>query len=178
MAKLTKMNIADDRGSDSVSLLISILIRFPQIGTINYESKNRTMRFNFIVARKIEADEQTALASTLAAHIKAYHFVTAQKPTWVKFECSHQYQEFYCVSLERDLVSLSKGELDLVISLLSERFGDSLVVEDREMLPDLLDEAVFPEELIDSMLESVRTQRAAKNLTAMRENGRVLVFNK
>lgn len=178
MSKATKVNIADERGSDGVSLLISILVRFPQIGTINYESKNRIMRLNFIVARAVSDEDQIALAQKLASHIKAYHYVTSQQPTCMKFECSHQYQQFYCISLERDLSSLSKGELDLVISLLSERFGEDLVIEDRESLPDFMDEPGFPEDLIDSMMEAVRTQRAAKNLTAMRENGRVLVFNK
>ena len=66
---------------------------------------------------------------------------------------------------------------DIVINLLTEAFGDNLVVEDRESV-DFMDEPGFPEDLIDSMMEAVRTQRAAKNLTAMRENGRVLVFNK
>lgn len=178
MSKVTKMNIADERGSDGVSLLISILVRFPQIGTINYESKNRIMRLNFIVARPIPDQEQLELAQKLAAHIKAYHFVMSQSPTYMKFECSQQYQQFYCVSFERDLASLSKGELDLVISMLSESFGEDLVIEDRESLPEFLDEPGFPEDLIDSMMETVRAQRAVKNLTAMRENGRVLVFNK
>ena len=178
MSRVAKVNIADERGSDGVSLLISILVRFPQIGTINYESKNRIMRLNFMVARPIGDQEQEDLAQKLASHIKAYHFVTSQKPTCMKFECSQQYQKYHCISLERDLASLSKGELELVISMLSESFGEDLVVEDRESLPDFLDDPGFPEDLIDSMMETVRSQRAAKNLTAMRENGRVLVFNK
>lgn len=171
------MNITEERGSDGVSLLISILVRFPQIGTINYESKNRIMRLNFIIARPVPEQEQLDLAHNLAKHIKAYHFVMNQQPSFLKFSCAQQYEQFYCLSLERDLSSLSKGELDIVINLLTEAFGDNLVVEDRESV-DFMDEPGFPEDLIDSMMEAVRTQRAAKNLTAMRENGRVLVFNK
>jgi hypothetical protein len=41
-----------------------------------------------------------------------------------------------------------------------------------------MDDPSFPDDFIDSMLENVRFQRSAKSLTALRENGRVLVFNK
>ena len=51
-------------------------------------------------------------------------------------------------------------------------------MDDSEFIPDFMDELDFPDELIDNMFETVRAQRAAKNLTALRENGRVLVFSK
>ena len=145
---------------------------------MHFESKSRILRLNFMVARFISATEKKEIQAKIAAHIKAYHFVTGRKPTCVKIECKQQYKQFYIFSLFRDLATLSKGELSLLIKLLTERFGDSLVIDDQDNLPDFMDDPGFPEDLIDSMLENVRFQRSAKNLTAMREDGRVLVFNK
>ena len=47
-----------------------------------------------------------------------------------------------------------------------------------EHLPAFVDDVEFPDEMIDSMFEVVRAQRAVSSLTAMRENGQVLVFKK
>ena len=178
MARIPKANTSDERGSDGVSLLISILMRFPQIGTIHFESKNRILRLNFMLSRSVPPAEIQEIQKKMAEHIKAYHHVTGRKPTCVKFECKQPYEKFCIFSLFRDLASLSKGELSLIISLVTERFTDSLIIDDQDSLPDFMDDPGFPDDFIDSMLENVRFQRSAKNLTAMRENGRVLVFNK
>jgi len=178
MARVPKSNTTDERSSDGVSLLISILVRFPQIGTIHFESKDRILRLNFMLARSVPAEEIKEFQTKLAEHIKAYHHVTGRKPTCVKIEAKQPYEKFCIFSLLRDLASLSKGELSLLISMITERFHDSLIIDDQDSLPDFMDDSGFPDDFIDSMLENVRFQRTGKNLTAMRENGRVLVFNK
>ena len=178
MARIPKANTADERSSDGVSLLISILVRFPQIGTIHFESKNRILRLNFMLSRSIPSEEIKEIQARMADHIKAYHHVTGRNPTCVKFDCKQPYEKFCVFSLFRDLASLSKGELSLLITLITERFQDCLIIDDQDSLPDFMDDPGFPDDFIDSMLENVRFQRTAKNLTAMRENGRVLVFNK
>ena len=178
MARIPKANTAEERSSDGVSLLISILVRFPQIGTIHFESKNRILRLNFMLARSLSPAEISEVQTKMAEHIKAYHHVTGRKPSCVNFECKQPYEKFCIFSLLRDLASLSKGELSLLISMITERFHDCLIMDDQDNLPDFMDDPGFPDDIIDSMMENVRFQRTAKNLTAMRENGRVLVFNK
>ena len=78
----------------------------------------------------------------------------------------------------QDLASVTRGELTLLITLLSEHFKDRIILDESEYMPDMFDEFSFPDDFIDSMLENVKFQRTAKNLTALRENGRVLVFSK
>ena len=41
-------NSSDTRSSDGVSLLISLLMRFPQIGTLQFDSKHRLLTMNFM----------------------------------------------------------------------------------------------------------------------------------
>ena len=80
MARIPKANTAEERSSDGVSLLISILVRFPQIGTIHFESKNRILRLNFMLARSLSPAEISEVQTKMAEHIKAYHHVTGRKP--------------------------------------------------------------------------------------------------
>jgi hypothetical protein len=178
MLKIPKMNIPEERSSDGVSLLISILVRFPQIGTIQFESKSRHLRLNFMLSQSISPEDIQTFQTKIAANLKAYHFITGKSPICVKIESKQPYEKFCMLSIVRDLASLSKGEMAIIISLLVERFHETLIIDDPDFLPDFMDDPSFPDDFIDSMLENVRFQRSAKSLTALRENGRVLVFNK
>jgi hypothetical protein len=171
-------NTTDPRSSDGVSLLISILVRFPQIGTIQFDSKKRLLSLNFMLSQTVPSTDLDSFQKTIAANLKAYHYITGKKPSCVKIETKQPYDKFCMLSIVRDLASLSKGEITLISTLLAEKFHDCLILDDSEFVPDFVDELDFPDELIDSMFEVVRAQRAAKNLTALRENGRVLVFSK
>ena len=82
------------------------------------------------------------------------------------------------MSIGRDLASLSRGELSLLITLLSEHFKDRILLDETEYVAEMIDEFGFPDDFIDSILENVKFQPTPKNLTALRENGRVLVFRK
>ena len=88
------------------------------------------------------------------------------------------YDKFCVLSIVRDIATLSKGEITLLSTLLTEKFQECLILDGSEYIPDFIDDIDFSDELIDTMFEVVRAQRAAKNLTALRENGRVLVFSK
>lgn len=178
MLKIPKYNAPEERSSDGVSLLISLLVRFPQIGTIQFESKSRHLRLNFMLSQSVFPADIEAFQTKIAANLKAYHHITGMNPTCVNIENKQPYEKFCMLSIVRDLASLSKGELALIISLLVERFHETLIIDDPDFLPDFMDDPVFPDDFIDGMLENVKFQRSAKSLTALRENGRVLVFNK
>ena len=178
MSTKISSNITDQRTSDGVSLLISILMRFPQIGTIQFDSKNRLLSLNFMLSQTVSPTDLEAFQKNIAANLKAYHYITGKKPSCVKIETQQPYEKFCLLSIVRDLATLSKGELTLLSTLLMENFKDCLILDGSEFVADFVDEIEFPDEMIDSMFEVVRAQRAANSLTALRENGRVLVFSK
>jgi hypothetical protein len=178
MRQEANLSISEERTTDGVSLLISILVRFPQIGTIQFESRQRNIWLNFMLAQTVPTKEIREIKKKVTAYLKAYHNITGNKPTCVHVESKQPYEKFCMLTVVRDLASLSKGEIALLISLVMEQFHDSLIIDDPDFLPDLMEEPNVPDDFIDSLLESVRFQRRLKNITAMRENGRVLVFNK
>lgn len=178
MVSRMNSNIPDPRSSDGVSLLISILVRFPQIGTIQFDSKNRLLTLNFMLSQTVMPKDLDSFKKTIAANLKAYHYITGKKPSCLKIETQQPYDKFCMLSIVRDLATLSKGEITLLSTLLTENFKECLILDGSEYVPDFVDDFEFSDELIDTMFEVVRAQRAAKNLTALRENGRVLVFSK
>ena len=176
--KTTRVGLSESRSSDSVSLLISILVRFPQIGTVKIDSKKQVLWLNFMLAQSVVAEEIDKFQQQTLAALGAYHHITGQTATVFQIETKQPYEKFCLLSIGRDLASVTRGELTLLITLLSEHFKDRIILVDSEYMPDMFDEFSFPDDFIDSMLENVKFQRTAKNLTALRENGRVLVFSK
>ena len=171
-------NSTDTRSSDGVSLLISLLMRFPQIGTLQFDSKHRLLTMNFMLAQTVSATDLNSVKMAIDSHLKAYHFITGKAPSCLKITTKQPYEKFCMLSIVRDIATLSKGEITLLSTLLSENFRECLILDDSEYIADFVDDFEIPEEMIDSMFEVVRAQRAANSLTALRENGRVLVFSK
>ena len=176
--KTSRVSLSESRSSDSVSLLISILVRFPQIGTVKIDSKKQVLWLNFMLAQSVVAEEIDKFQQQTLAALGAYHHITGQTATVFQIETKQPYEKFCLLSIGRDLASVTRGELTLLITLLSEHFKDRIILDESEYMPDMFDEFSFPDDFIDSMLENVKFQRTAKNLTALRENGRVLVFSK
>jgi hypothetical protein len=176
--KTSRVSLSESRSSDSVSLLISILVRFPQIGTVKIDSKKQVLWLNFMLAQSVVAEEIDNFQQQTLAALGAYHYITGQTATVFQIETKQPYEKFCLLSIGRDLASVTRGELSLLITLLSEHFKDRIILDDSEFMADMFDEFSFPDDFIDSMLENVKFHRTAKNLTALRENGRVLVFSK
>lgn len=177
--KMLKMNSSESGNSDSASLLISILLRFPQIGTVKLNSKQKTIWFDFMLSQDVKETEIELFRGKLLKLLNAYHYVIQQKPSLIRLELRRLLENYTLISVGRDVASLSRGEISLIISSLNEEFSARLITDDAAgMMNDSFDELGLPDELIDSMLENLRMNRAFKNLTALRENGRVLIFNK
>jgi hypothetical protein len=80
------------------------------------------------------------------------------------------------LTIIRDVGSLSRGEIALIIALLREKVIDLLVSDQSEFLVE--EDLLIQEELIENMLENMKREYDSHSLIGIREDGRVLVFNK
>ncbi len=161
--------------SKSVSLLISILVRYPELGTINYDPKNHILKFTFLIAKLISDSEYRLLEEKLSAGIEVYHQLRGSSDYVFKVKTT-RFGRVTVVDIKRDVTTLSQEELSLMIEVLREQWGDVLVVDENDAV--LEEELLIQEELIEEMLEDLKDGAQGKNLIAFREEGRVLVFNK
>jgi Zn-dependent oligopeptidase len=79
------------------------------------------------------------------------------------------------IEIHRDVDTITREEISLLIQLLSEEFAAALIVDSRD---NDQEEQEVQEELIGHMLEHFRVINQHNKLFAYREDGRVLVFNK
>ena len=130
--KTSRVSLSESRSSDSVSLLISILVRFPQIGTVKIDSKKQVLWLNFMLAQSVVAEEIDKFQQQTLAALGAYHHITGQTATVFQIETKQPYEKFCLLSIGRDLASVTRGELTLLITLLSEHFKDRIILDESE----------------------------------------------
>ncbi len=165
----------DEQISDGVNLLISILVRYPEIGTISFDPENNTLKFTFMLSGIPSQAEFAITKQLILESAAAYHFLEGLTVSASDVQLS-TYDQVTLLTILRDVHTLSKGEIDLVITLLRDKFKERLVTDHNDSI--LEEDLLIQEELIDNMLDNMKRQHADHCLIGIREDGRVLVFNK
>ena len=155
------------------NLLTSILIHYPEIATINLDPKDRVIKFSFYLKNiTLELGE---VKKYMQQALQAYYYLE-HITTEVNAFTFEQLDQFTIMEFWRDINSLSQKEISLVIALLKDQFGASLISDEDEDLD--VDNQTLHEELISYMLENVKMSRANSELIALRDEGKVVVYNK
>lgn len=168
-------NSQPDRVSRSVGLLISMLVRYPELSTINFDPRRQTIRFNFLLTGILALDEFERLRTRLVQSLEVYGFLENRPMEHFDLQ-RDSHGDVTVLEITRDMGSLTQEEISMTIEILRQDYGPRLVVDYNESL--LEEEAMMQEELIEEMLEELKESRGGKNLIAFREEGRVMVFNK
>ncbi|MDN5325762.1 MAG: hypothetical protein PWP41_458 [Moorella sp. (in: firmicutes)] len=161
--------------SGSIGLLISILVRYPEVGTINYEPRDQVLRFTFMLAQPVAVEQVQEFEKKFRKSLEVYNYLEDREPQVINLHHTWN-DQLMSLEVQRDVATLSRDEINLIMTLVREEFGTSLVVENSDEVQE--EELIFQEELIDHMLESVKGTASERQLIAFREEGRVMVFNK
>lgn len=165
----------DNEVTDSIGLLISILVRYPEVGTINYDPRTQVLKFTFIFSTKLDEKEINNFNKLILEGIETYNLLEGKKAT--KTEVHFQFcDNFTLLEICRDVNTLTKEELSLIVELVHDYFSQDLITETNDYIME--EDLLMQEELIEHMLENLKTSTQEKNLIAFREDGRVVVFNK
>ncbi len=159
----------DEVGSQ-VDLLVSLLVRFPEIGAVHYEPQDEALRFVYLLK-----EGNTDLASfprIYKSHLSIFHKLKKTEPN-VNLLMITNNAQISVLEITRDLVTLSLEELNLVITLLREHCGAALV---REGQPEEADDDWEHNALIEALFDAAPLV-GPERLTGFRQDGRVLVFS-
>lgn len=177
MINLIKMRYKDgEEISNSVGLLISILVRYPEIGSIKSVTKDKVLKFNFILTEQLTEKEFTSFKEHLLNSLEVYNLLEGKKTLITEIK-KIDYEKITILEVERDVDTLNQEEISLIIGLMRDKFG-SFLVSDNSADCALEEELEMQEELIEHMLEDAKASFQEKNLIGFREEGKVLVFNK
>lgn len=160
-----------DRGQnqDGVGLLTSILLRYSEVGSINYWRDQHALKFTFMI---LEHQEGPKIEGTLKSALEVYHSLEGQ--TMRFFDIAYRNEETIGkITVTRDVESMTQREVGLIVGLMKQHYQKKLIC-DEMYLPE--DEQLFQEELIRHMLSSIKSHNMQESVVALREEGRILVF--
>lgn len=153
------------------NVLISLLVRFPQIGAVHYEPQEKALRFVFVLEKALAADFQDFCAG-FKAHLALFHNLQQDREHRLSLKKLDD-QRFSMLEVTRDVFSLSLEEVNLMIQLVGDYYGESLVLEG----PIVDEELEFEHNVLIESRLSLGFLAGAERLSGFRENGRVLVFS-
>ena len=173
---MQKNNLSQDTEvSDSISLMISILLCYPQIGTVKLDPEQKVFRFTFILSEVVSTEQTKSFQKEYLDCLEAFLWLIKIKESLIEIDFKY-HENFTLVEFKRDMESLSQDEIALMVSIIGGHFTDSLIIEDNDAMIE--EDLLVQEELIGHMLENLKDRASEKPLIAYREEGRVLVFDK
>lgn len=154
---------------DSVGLLISILLRYPEVGTIHYLQEEYSLRLAFLIRNQ---GDMEGLEKEISSSLEVFNKLEGRSMRICRIE--YRKDEEVCVlTITRDVDSMTQTEVGLIVELVKQRFLNQLVSEEYD-LPE--EELLFQEELIGHMLSTIKNTDIDKNVVAVREEGKVLLY--
>jgi hypothetical protein len=158
-----------------VEVLAALLVAFPQISRVTYDPEARGLSMTFLCEGPVSKAKRKQLTSLYLDSIDVYRTLTNKDVSMVR--CHWEtIDRFHCLHVERDVASLSTGELNLTVSLIAGQVP--LISETDEPFGSEGEFSWSARMLLQEMLERIRELRCQSKLVALREGEKVIVFHK
>jgi hypothetical protein len=163
-----------DESNDSVNLVVSLLVRHPELSRVVIKPRFAAVAFFFIVRASLPADEELRFRSDLIEHLRAFHELDREREPRIAVRMRAD-ESLTFVEIERDSRTLARDEISLIVTLVARAFGDRLLVN--PPAEDAGEDEFGPQEdTVGSALDAVRRGKQRKGLVGFREERRVLIY--
>jgi len=164
---------APEETNDSVNLVISLLVRHPELSRVIIQPRSAAIALFFIVRAMLDADERARFERSVVEHTRALRALGGggKMDVMVRFSAG---DDLTFVEIERDAKSIGRDEIAMIVGLVSQTFGERLVVNPPAEEGD--DDTSVQEESVVTALDAVQRGRQRKGLVGFRDERRVLVY--
>lgn len=158
---------------DATRLLASILVVYPTIQSVTYESKDGMLELSFALNGKFSHDDFEDFLKYVADSVEAYHHLEGIGRAMIELNVEGVYGTCF-LNVRRDMATLTCRELSLLTELAENFFGDKLI-EDYSGIPDE-DYMIAQADYLEQSLNNMRQLRVDGKLVGVREQERVVVY--
>lgn len=164
---------APEETNDSVNLIVSLLVRHPELSRVIIKPRSAAIAFFFIVRAALDAGDRSRFERSVVEHTQTLRALGrgAKADVAVRFSAG---DDLTFVEIERDAKSIGRDEIAMIVSLVSQTFGDRLVVNPPAEEGE--DDMSVQEESVVSALDAVQRGRQRKGLVGFRDERRVLIY--
>ena len=161
---------------DAGRLLASILVVFPAVQSVTYDSKDETLEFSFALNGKFSQDDFEDFLSYVAESVETFHHLEGIGGAKINLSVEGVYGTCF-LNVRRDVATLTCRELSLLTELAWNYFGDKLIEEYDDNIPDE-DYLIAQEDYLEQCLNNMRQLRVEGRLVGVRERERVVVYTR
>ena len=161
--------------SNSMSLIVFLLMRYPEIGSVRFDPEQKSLQFSFMLTKALSEEVFESFKDKFLTSLKALAQLQDKNLSQAQVGIA-TYDGLTFLEITRDIVTLNQEEISLIIGLVQEQFEGSFLLDQTETVQE--EDMILQEEMIEHMLEDLKDSRQEKKLIGFREEGRVLVFNR
>ncbi|MBD5653796.1 MAG: hypothetical protein IAI50_01290 [Candidatus Eremiobacteraeota bacterium] len=160
--------------SDAVGLIIALLVRYPEIATIVSHPTDGSWTLSFAISGSVDRRAERDTREAVVEHVRALAEFGEEPVGTLELEAESD-DEMSFVRLTRDARSFSRDELQMLVTMLADRFGARLVTSPPSE-DDAFEDAAAADELVDYAIDALRDPSQQRSLVGFREEKRVLVY--
>lgn len=158
---------------DATRLLASILVVYPTIQSVTYESKDGMLELSFALNGKFSHNDFEDFLKYIAESVETFHHLEGMGGASIELNVEGIYGTCF-LNVKRDMATLTFRELSLLTELAANYFGENLI-EDLNGIPDE-DYIMAQEDYLEQCLNNMRQLRVEGKLVGVRERERVVVY--
>lgn len=160
-----------------VNMLVSLLVRFPEIFTIRYHVNSELYSLSYMVGEEISKKDYVLITDQIKENLDAYCFFQKKEKLELKIK-KNTFSGFSKIEVNFRGYSTATEEISLINELFKEVFHDKLISEIRsEDTSSSEDIAASWEDMFDFLLSNNKNEKM-DNLFAFRDSGKVYIFDK
>lgn len=161
---------------DCINLLTSILLCYPEISEISVEPEHEEVYISYTINKILNDEDLSQTREFLEDSILSYQYLEHLTPEKNNIVLEVKEKATF-INITRDVKTFSHGELRLLNEIIKDKFAKNLIRE-LDRVP-IVDTSILTQlELIDTMLGSLKINPVEEKMVGIRENGRVIVYNK
>ena len=169
------MNFNDlNTAPEGVMILAHCFICFSEISAIFYEPKDKTLKLTFTFNRDMDESEFQELARFIDESIHTYHMMNGIEFVPVDFSMESQGAHTF-FHIIRDFVTLSKGELSLITTILRDKMGNDLAMGSEPVAEEIQE---MYDENLDRLLMRAHSIKFNTPLVGMRDGDSFTVYDR
>ncbi|MGM9539071.1 hypothetical protein [Anaerovibrio sp.] len=154
---------------DGIQLVASLLMCFPEMGKVTLDSKDEGVWLDFTLKGVPGEERMRAADKLITDSLRFYHEIEGISGAKLAF-----YYEKRALHIFRDIGSLSRAEIGILVTLIKDNFGDLLLTD---AFSDVDEDVLYNQsEMIDHRIRFLRENHIRENMVGIREEGRVMVY--
>ena len=160
---------------DASRLLASILVVYPSIQSVTYDSKDDILELSFALNGKFSHDDFEGFLKYVAESIETLHYLENLYGASIELNVEGIFGTCF-LNVRRDMATLTYKELSLLTEMAANYFGDKLI-EDYDSATDE-EYLMEQEDYLEQCLGNIRQLRIEGKLVGVREQERVVIYNR